>query len=256
MTQKALAPAERLIVAADFKPPVGEGRAWVYDKVMGLADDLFGTGVYLKVNSALRACGYGMIEDIHFRNLGVFADLKLFDIPETLSADGMLLREVKPDLLTTVCTAGVTSMTALRAELPETEVLAVTVLTSLNDEEVNSMYSFMCESGEMPEVTALEAVIRFAHLAVNAGVGGVIASPKEIGELLELLPDGMSINTPGIRPLWSVVAKDDQKRVMTPAEAIREGAHRIVVGRPITQAKNPREAVERTLEEIAEALTT
>ncbi|MDP3961616.1 MAG: orotidine 5'-phosphate decarboxylase / HUMPS family protein, partial [Pseudorhodobacter sp.] len=106
---RMLAPAERLIVAADFKPDLlkGNGRSWVRRQVLMLADSLKGTGVYLKTNSILRACGYDLIDEIHNRGLKVFADLKFYDIGETLSTDGALLKEFKPELVTVACIAGV-----------------------------------------------------------------------------------------------------------------------------------------------------
>lgn len=236
--RRLLVPAERLIVAADFKDP---------RQVMVLARALKGTGVYLKVNSALRALGYELITCIHDHNLKVFADLKLYDIPETLATDGALLREAKPELLTVVCTAGVASMQALAVELPETEILGVTVLTSLTQEDVLTIYRY-------PDIEL--AVNGLSELAVKAGIDGVICSAKEAAMLRETLGDNMTINTPAIRPGWSVVKNDDQnqKRVMTPADAILAGADRIVVGRPITQAEKPYDAVMRTIEEIASAV--
>jgi orotidine-5'-phosphate decarboxylase len=109
---KTLTLPERLIVAADFEPPkqiLGEiplGQRWVKQRVLELADKLKGTGVIFKVNSALRACGYDLIDELHARGLRVFADLKLSDIKNTLKTDGVLLREAKPEILTVMCTTG------------------------------------------------------------------------------------------------------------------------------------------------------
>lgn len=248
---KTLTPAERLIVAADFKPgmvyPLSPGqnncRKAIMKKVLDLADSLKGTGVYLKVNSALRACGYDLIEEIQSRGLRVFADLKLFDIGETLSTDGAFLKEAKPELLTTVCVAGVTAMQALKAELPETEVLGVTVLTSLKDADTQAMFTCSTE----------EAVMRFAQVAADAKIDGLISSPKEAEVLRAKFGMVLSLNTPAIRPTWAIVPGDDQnpERIMTPAKAIKAGADRIVVGRPIVKAEKPYDAVMRTIEEIA-----
>ena len=244
--QRTLTPAERLIVAADFKPTAPNGRKWARTQVLTLADKLKGTGVYLKVNSALRACGYDLIGEIHSRGLRVFADLKLFDIGETLSADGVLLREFKPELLTTVCVAGVTAMQALKAELPDTEVLGVTVLTSLKDGDTNAMFTCSTE----------EAVMRFAQVAADAKIDGLISSAKEAEVLRAKFGMVLSLNTPAIRPAWAIVPGDDQNpdRIMTPAKAIKASADRIVVGRPIVRAENPYDAVMRTIEEIASAM--
>ncbi|MFZ1987642.1 MAG: orotidine-5'-phosphate decarboxylase [Minisyncoccia bacterium] len=244
--QKTLTPAERLIVAADFKPTTPNGKGWAKAKVLALADSLKGTGVYLKVNSALRACGYDLIGEIQSRGLRVFADLKLIDIGETLSTDGVLIREAKPELLTTMCVAGLAAMQALKAELPDTEVLGVTVLTSMNEEDVQRIFSCRID----------EAVLRLADVAMVAGIDGLISSPKEVELLRSYVSRSLTLNTPGVRPLWSIVKGDDQNpnRVMTPTEAIKVGADRIVVGRPITQAENPHDAVMRTIEEIASAM--
>lgn len=243
--QKTLTPAERLIIAADFKPTAPNGKDWVKVQILALADSLKGTGVYLKVNSALRACGYDLIGEIRSRGLPVFADLKLFDIGETLSTDGILLKEAKPELLTTVCVAGVTAMQALKAELPDTEVLGVTVLTSLKDADTQAMFTCSTE----------EAVMRFAQVAADAKIDGLISSPKEAEMLRAKFGNFFSLNTPGIRPTWAIVPGDDQnpERIMTPRKAIEAGADRIVVGRPIVKAKNPYDAVMWTIEEIASA---
>jgi orotidine-5'-phosphate decarboxylase len=173
----------------------------------------------------------------------VFADLKLFDIPNTLTTDGVFLREFSPDLLTVVCAAGVDAMHALQTELPGTEVLGVTVLTSLKEDDVFAMFSCSTE----------EAVLRLARFAETAGLGGFVCSPAEAQMLSEKIETLMSINTPAIRPAWSIVKGDDQNldRIMTIENAIRAGARRLVIGRPITEARNRFEAVTRSIEEIA-----
>jgi len=244
--QKTLTPAQRLIVAADFKPTGPNGREWVRAQVLALADSLEGTGVCLKVNSALRACGYDLISEIQSRGLQVFADLKLLDIGGTLSTDGVLLREFKPELLTTVCVAGVTAMQALKAELPDTEVLGVTVLTSLKLADTEAMFGATME----------DSVKKFALLAETAGVDGLICAPTDIAFIQSVLKCPMTFNTPAIRPTWAIVHGDDQNpdRIMTPAKAIKAGADRIVVGRPIVKAGKPRDAVMRTIEEIRAAM--
>lgn len=246
---KTLTPAERLIVAADFNPGPsigGLGRRWVMSEVLSLANKLKGTSVYLKVNSALRACGYELINLIHCQELRVFADLKLIDIGGTLSTDGVLIREANPEILTVMCVAGVSAIQALKAELPDTEVLGVTVLTSLKDADTHAMFTCSTE----------EAVLRFAQVAADAKIDGLISSPKEAKVLRAKFGVVLSLNTPAIRPTWAIVPGDDQnpERIMTPAKAIKAGADRIVVGRPITQAKDPYDAVMRTIEEIAKAV--
>jgi len=245
ITSKAL--AERLAVAADFRPEDGHGREWARREVLGLAKKLRGTGVYLKVNSALRAEGYRLVEEIREWELKVFADLKLFDIHHTLFTDGVLLHEVKPELLTVMCMAGISSLQALKIELPETEILGVTTLTSMKDSDTQRMFGCSVE----------ESVMRFAQIAVDAKVDGLVCAPAEAAMLRQKFSEKLSLNTPDVRPTWAHVRGDDQnyRRVMTPAEAITAGATRLVVGRPITQAKNPYDAVMRILEEIASTIS-
>jgi orotidine-5'-phosphate decarboxylase len=253
--QKALTAGERLIVAADFKPKPeyafpyyrkGAFRTWACNRVLKLANELKRTGVCLKLNSSLRASDYDLMDEIHSRGLRVFADLKLFDIGETLSTDGTFIREAKPEFLTAACSAGVSALRALKAELPDTEVLGVTVLTSQKDADTKAMFD--CSVGE--------AVMRFAQVAADAGIDGLISSPMEAEMLRAKYGATLSLNTPAIRPAWAIVPGDDQnpERIMTPAKAIRVGADRIIVGRPIVQADSPYDAAMRTIEEIASAI--
>jgi len=250
---EGLKPEERLILPADFKPTEG-GVEGIRRKVLALADAVEGTGVVIKVNSALRACGYSLIKELHDRGVMVMADLKLVDITETMETDAQIIAEYDPELLTVMCCAGIDGMRRVQEALGTTEVLGVTVLTSLNEEDCDAIFTCSTKAG----------VLRFSRMAQLAGLGGLVLSGAElevVSNRKELL---LSLNTPAIRPAWSVVEGDDQakSRVMTPAKAIIGGADRIVVGRPILGAKpndkglpqNPREAVERTIAEIAEGL--
>lgn len=239
---KVLKPEERLIVAADYSG----NRYDVEMKIMELGRSLRGMGVIIKINSALRALGYDLICQLHDAGLEVFADLKLNDIPATMETDGELLSQFKPGFVTVMCSAGMKGMQALKAKLPNTEVLGVTVLTSMGEKDCFVLFGRSIN----------EAVVKFAIDAQQAGIDGLVASPAESVILRKWVVPSMTINTPGVRPLWSAVADDDQNpdRVMTPAKAIQAGATRIVIGRPITQATNPRDAVMRTLDEIAKAL--
>lgn len=243
---KNLTPAERLIVAADFKLRRGEGKAEALKRTQELAHDLKGLGVTIKVHSTLRALGYNLVDNIRSQGMKIFADLKLFDISETLSNDGVLLDECYVDFLTVSCLAGETSLKALKKELQDTEVLGVTVLTSLTERAVNKLF------GTTTRVT----VSRLAEMAEAAGLDGVVCSAGEAEDLRLTLKPEMTINVAAVRPSWATVSQDDQDpaRVMTPADAIKAGADRIIVGRPITQRQNPREAVERILGEIATVL--
>lgn len=231
----------RLIVAADFKPGV-TGVYGVQEKVLALAKTLAGSGVTIKVNSILRAAGYGLIEKIHDHGLKVFADLKLNDISATVQTDVELLALYKPDFLTVMCSTGLASAKVAKAVLSGTQVLGVTVLTSLEEEECLAIYGHDINT----------SVMNLATLAKKAGLDGVVSSPKELELLVPAFAGKLSFNTPGIRPEWSVVKGEDQNldRVMTPRLAMELGATTCIIGRPITQADSPLEAVQRTLEEM------
>ncbi len=248
-----LPPEERLIVAADFHPESCGGISGVETKVLCLAQELEGLGVYIKVNSILRAIGYELIMQLHELGLKVFADLKLIDIPSKMAIDGAMLAEARPEIVTVMCCAGVDGMHAVQDALQsKTKVLGVTVLTSLNEEECQAIFTCSTRAG----------VLRFARMAQLAGLDGLILSPKEVEVVKQRFELSLELNTPGIRPEWFITDKDDQSRVLTPELAIKNGAERIVIGRPIIQAgpneegfpKNPREAVERTLDEIRAGL--
>lgn len=236
---------DRLIVAADYDPRENGGVSGVRKKVLDLASNLKDMGVIIKVNSILRACGYGLISDLHDLGLQVFADLKLIDIPNTMETDGAMLLEYKPEIVTVMCCAGIDGMRVVRETLGgNTEVLGVSVLTSLNEEECQAIFTCSTKAG----------VLRFGRFAQLAGLGGLILSSQEADMLKDKKELVLTLNTPGIRPAWSLVAGDDQKRIMTPGKAIQSGAKRLVIGRPVTQADNPREAAQRTIQEIEEAL--
>lgn len=236
---------ERLIVAADFDPRKEGSTRLVYERVIGLAKELEGLGVLIKVNSILRAHGYSLISNLHDLGLQVFADLKLIDIPNTMETDGAMLAGYRPEILTVMCCAGIDGMHKVQETVGEsTEVLGVTVLTSLDEEECQAIFTCSTKAG----------VLRFSRMAQLAGLGGLILSPQEANMLTEHQELVLGLNTPGIRPSWSLVSGEDQARVMTPGKAIAAGVKRLVIGRPVTQAESPRDAVERTLEEICEAL--
>ena len=233
----------RLIVAADFKPDPekGQDRGWVREQVLQLADDLHGLGVTLKVNSALRACGYHLMTEIQDRSLEVFADLKLVDIDETLILDGALLDAARPKIVTAMADAGPKALTALRHQMLSAKLIAVTVLTTMT--EADTMAKYGCP---IPE-----AVVRLAKY-VKGSVDGYVCSAKEIAVLRAAVGEGAEIVAPAIRPACLPVKGDDQNpaRIVTAKQALRLGADYIVVGRPITQHADRRAATMMTLEEM------
>lgn len=232
---------ERLVVAADFEGTPKEVRR----AVMKLARKLRGTGVIIKLNSVLRLCGYKLISDVRKLGLQVFADLKLCDIPETLKKDGLLLAQFAPEMVTVMASAGCEAIRALVKAMPETEVLVVTLLTSLDSKEVEAMHGGL---------TISAVAGNLAEIGIKAGARGLICSGHEAEMLRKTHGDEITLNCPGIRPSWVEVKNDDQRRMMTPSEAIRAGATRIVVGRPITGVPDPLDAVKRFIAAIEEGL--
>ena len=173
----------------------------------------------------------------------LFLDLKLHDIPNTVAGAVRSASALEADMLTIHLGGGQTMVRAAAAETPAgTLLLGVSVMTSIDEETLR-------ETGVPDRVDT--QVLRLARLAHACGVHGIVASPHEIGILRTEFGHAVTIVTPGVRPLWA--AGDDQRRVMTPAEAMREGADYLVIGRPITASNDPRGAAQRVSEELAGA---
>ncbi|HEX8641652.1 MAG TPA: orotidine-5'-phosphate decarboxylase [Allosphingosinicella sp.] len=163
--------------------------------------------------------------------LPVFLDLKLHDIPNTVAKAVQALRPLEPTILTVHAAGGRSMMEDAKATAPAgTKVIGVTVMTSLDDEDLASTGV----SGDShAHVERLTALVR------EAGLDGVVCSGHEVAAAKRLWPDGFFV-VPGVRPREAGAA--DQKRVMTPREALDNGASILVVGRPITQAPDPEAA--------------
>ena len=158
----------------------------------------------------------------------VFLDLKLHDIPATVAGAARAVSRLRPEILTVHAAARITSEPAAVESAPATCVAAVTVLTSLGDDDLSAL-------GVPGPVS--DVVRRMAVLAVAAGARGLVCSPQEVAAVrAEVGPDVMLI-TPGVRPAGADL--HDQTRVATPEEAIRAGADLLVIGRPITGAPDP-----------------
>ncbi|MBO7542985.1 orotidine-5'-phosphate decarboxylase [bacterium] len=174
----------------------------------------------------------------------VMLDLKLHDIPNTVKKAAKNAGLLGAELLTVHASGGSAMLKAAVEGVKEsgskTKILAVTVLTSIDEETLQK------ELGV--EKSVLEQVKSLAMIAKESGVDGVVCSPKEIKAIRECCGPDFLIVTPGIRPKWAAV--NDQKRIKTPAEAIDDGANYIVVGRPITEANSPAGAMKDILKEI------
>src|SRR5689334_20309898 len=169
----------------------------------------------------------------------VFLDLKLHDIPNTVEKAVRALAHLEPAILTVHAAGGKAMMAAAKAAAPpETKIVAVTVLTSLDRDDLESIGIDRSPAAQ---------VKRFAELAHEAGVDGIVCSGAEVAAARQAWPDGFFV-VPGVRPAGFAVG--DQKRVVTPREAAADGASVLVIGRPITEAPNPR----RTIMDIASSL--
>jgi len=158
----------------------------------------------------------------------IFLDLKLHDIPATVAAAARAVTRLRPALLTVHAAAGSAAIRAAADVAPATRVVAVTVLTSLGEADLQRIGL----SGP-----ASDAVRRLAALAVEAGARGLVCSPQEVAAVRAEVGDDILLVTPGVRPAGTET--HDQARVATPEEALRAGADLLVIGRPITGAADP-----------------
>ena len=174
----------------------------------------------------------------------IFLDMKLFDIGATVENAVRSLAQYDIDFLTVHGDPHVVGAAKEGASKSKMKILAVTILTSLDR---NDLDASLIKAGELQHL-----VIERSEPAFEAGADGVIASPQEANSIRALPSSkGKLIVTPGVRPKGASL--DDQKRITTPAEAIRNGADHIVVGRPIWQSKNPRQAALAIIEDILSA---
>lgn len=223
-----------------------------YDQAMGYVETLkedvglFKVGLELFISQ-----GPEIIKAIRdVSSAGIFLDLKLHDIPATVQRAFRAASVHKPIFVTVHCDEGEDILKSAAENNPgDTKILAITVLTSLNQAKLKAL-GYRDEYAN--DISAL--VLQKARLAKQAGCHGVVCSGLEVGMVKKTLGTDLIVVTPGIRPAWTLVDKDDQKRIVTPADAVRNGSDYVVIGRPIRDAKDPRDAAKRVAEEIASAL--
>ena len=179
--------------------------------------------------------GPDIVRRVRDTGAAVFLDLKFHDIPNTVAKAVTSSAHQDVQMLTVHASGGTAMLRAAREAAGDNGplVLGVTVLTSMDEQDLTELGI---------QKTPTEQVHHLAQLATAAGLRGLVCSPKEIAPLREMLPAEVQLVTPGIRPAGS--ASGDQKRVMTPADAIDAGADWLVIGRPIYAAENPRAAAE------------
>jgi len=223
-----------------------------YDEAMSYVDrlkdhvGLFKVGLELFISQ-----GPGILKSIQDAGgAGIFLDLKLHDIPATVQRAFMAASVHGPEFVTVHCDEGEEILRSVAENNPAgTKILAITVLTSLNQEKLKVL-GYAEKYTE--DLSAL--VLQKARIAKAAGCHGVVCSGLEVAMIKrEIGPDLIAV-TPGIRPAWSVVKQDDQKRIVTPADAVENGSDYVVIGRPIRDAKDPADAAKRVGDEIASVL--
>ena len=183
--------------------------------------------------------GPSIVRDYTARGLSVMLDLKLHDIPETVARAAARVAELGAGLLTVHAGGGRAMLEAAVKAAGGMKILAVTVLTSLDDAD-------LAQIGAQGPVG--ELVMRRAELAMRAGCAGVVASPHEVAAVRSVARD-LLVVTPGVRPAGSEAG--DQKRVMTPKQARAAGADLVVVGRPLRDAADPAAAARQIVTELA-----
>jgi orotidine-5'-phosphate decarboxylase len=236
-------PTPELIVALDFPKK---------DRALALVDELRGLPVIYKVGFELFVnAGPDLIRELVHRKCRIFLDLKFHDIPNTVARAASQVALLGVEMFTLHLAGGssmVKSVADALAEFPEIrpKILGVSVLTSFDDVRWAEVTRSL--SGHASDVR--DSVAGLVEHAAAWGCDGVVCSAHELDMVRQQSP-GLFTVVPGIRPAGAPAG--DQARVMTPAEARRAGAHAIVVGRPITEAKDPREAAVAILKELSSA---
>jgi orotidine-5'-phosphate decarboxylase len=215
----------RIVVALDFDNA---------DDCLALADRLDPTLCRLKVGKELfTSCGPQIVKDLQAKGFDIFLDLKFHDIPNTVAKAVKAAAELGVWMVNVHASGGERMMVAAREALEQVEgrkplLIAVTVLTSMESSDLN---------GVGVDREPREQVLHLAKLTQKAGLDGVVCSAQEAEMLSGELGAEFCLVTPGIRP--ADAAADDQRRIVTPKDAIELGSHYLVVGRPITKAEDP-----------------
>lgn len=197
----------------------------------------------LKVGKELfTRSGPELVKNLVKKNFDVFLDLKFHDIPNTVAKACQAGADLGVWMINVHAMGGRKMLEAAREALPtgsDTKLIAVTVLTSMGADDLKEIGLTQSPA---------EQVKLLATLTHDCGLDGVVCSPQEIALLREDLDNSFELVTPGIRPEWSVTG--DQKRIMTPAQAVQAGSNYLVIGRPITQAEQPMQALEKIEKEL------
>lgn len=224
-----------IIVALDFP---------TRDAALALAEQLDPALCRVKVGKELfTRCGPQVLEALHAKGFDVFLDLKFHDIPNTTAMAVKVAADLGVWMVNVHCSGGLRMMTACRDVLEQASgakplLIGVTVLTSMEQQDL---------AGIGLDVAPQTQVLRLAGLAAEAGLDGLVCSAQEAQPLKAQFPQ-LQLVTPGIRPAGS--AADDQRRILTPAEAMAAGSDYLVIGRPIAKAADPAQALAAVAAEL------
>jgi len=224
----------KIIIALDFKDEL---------TTLALVEQLQPSLCKLKVGKELFVrCGPALVKKLIAKGFDVFLDLKFYDIPNTVAAACQAAAELGVWMVNVHASGGRKMMIAAREAIEQYQhkplLIGVTVLTSLSREDIS-------ETGL--DLDPAEQVLRLARLTQASGLDGVVCSPQEVSMLKETLGKNFNLVTPGVRPVGSVTG--DQKRIMTPSEALSEGADYLVIGRPVTESPDPIGALHNIINE-------
>jgi orotidine-5'-phosphate decarboxylase len=229
--------SKRIIVALDY-PTV--------DQAIHMADQLDPARCRLKVGKELfTRGGPRIVEALHAKGFDVFLDLKFHDIPNTTAKAVRAAAELGVWMVNVHASGGRRMMEAAKNELDQvnghnTLLIGVTVLTSMEREDLADIGL---------DIDPLEQVKRLAKLTEASGLDGVVCSAQEVTPLRDVISNEFQLVTPGIRPAFAVAG--DQRRIMTPADALTAGSTYLVIGRPITQHASPTEALSLIEQEVS-----
>jgi orotidine-5'-phosphate decarboxylase len=235
-----LKPADRIIVPLDVPSP--EAAIAMVDRLPEVT--FWKVGLELFVSG-----GATVLRELKQRQKRVFLDLKLHDIPNTVAGAAAAAARYGVDLLTVHATNGAIGLSQAQAAatkaaqdagLTPPQIIAVTVLTSIDAATLRDELQVPIE---LPDYTT-----HLARLTQSAGLAGAVCSPQEVTQLRQACGPNFLLVTPGVRPSWSETG--DQKRIMTPADALKAGSDYLVIGRPITAAADPKEAFARICAEM------
>jgi len=230
---------EKIIVALDVSNK---------EEALSLVRQLKDTNIFKVGLQLFTVEGPSLVKNLQDLGKKIFLDLKFHDIPNTVSGAVRSGVRMGVHMMTLHASGGKEMMTnAVRAAKEEAEslginpplLLAVTVLTSLKDEQLKDI-------GIGAELKS--QVLNLASMAFQSGIKGIVCSPQEIDAIKKTFKKDLAVVAPGIRPKWA--AAQDQKRILTPAQAVQKGADYLVIGRPITKAPSPHDAFLRILDEL------